>query len=151
MVGLPGQTIEHLVHDLRFFVTKDIDMLGMGPYIPHPNTPLYRQSTPDFDPFSMTLKIMALTRLMMPDINIVCSTALQTINPQGLELGLKAGANVVMPVLTPTATRGNYSLYANKKYTRPQELIERIRGYGYEVDLSTWGDSRHYTARQAQL
>jgi len=151
MVGLPGQSVNNLVRDLQFFVDKDIDMLGMGPYIPHPNTPLYKKQVPDFEPFSMTLKIIALARLMMPDINIVCSTALQTLNPQGLELGLKAGANIVMPVLTPEDNRGNYSLYDNKNYTRPQELIERIKGYGYEVGLWTWGDSRHYAVRQAQL
>jgi len=150
MVGLPGQSIENLVHDLQFFVERDIDMLGMGPYIPHPATPLYKQPAPDFDPFTMTLKIIALSRLLMPDINIVCSTALQTINPRGLELGLKAGANVVMPVLTPEANRGNYSLYANKNYSRPQELLERIRGFGFEVDVWTWGDSKHYAARRLQ-
>lgn len=150
MVGLPGQSIENLVRDLQFFVERDIDMLGMGPYIPHPNTPLYMKQVPDYDPFIMTLKIIALARLMMPDINIVCSTALQTINPRGLELGLKAGANIVMPVLTPENYRSSYSLYADKNYTRPLKLIEQIRGYGYEVELRTWGDSRHYAARQAQ-
>jgi len=150
MVGLPGQSIENLVHDLQFFVERDIDMLGMGPYIPHPATPLYKQPAPDFDPFTMTLKIIALSRLLMPDINIVCSTALQTINPRGLELGLKAGANVVMPVLTPEANRGNYSLYANKNYSQPQELLERIRGFGFEVGVWTWGDSKHYAARRLQ-
>ncbi len=150
MVGLPGQSIENLVRDLQFFVERDIDMLGIGPYIPHPNTPLYKQPAFDFDPFIMTLKIIALARLMMPDINIVCSTALQIINPRGLELGLKAGANIVMPVLTPEDNRGNYSLYINKNYTQPQELVDRIRMFGYEVDPWTWGDSRHYAARQAQ-
>ncbi len=150
MVGLPGQSVNNLVRDLQFFVEKDIDMLGMGPYIPHPNTPLYKKQVPDFEPFSMTLKIMALARLMMPDINIVCSTALLTLNPRGLELGLKAGANVVMPVMTPEDNRSDYSLYNNKHYTRPQELIERIRRYGYTVGLWTWGDSRHYAVRQVQ-
>lgn len=148
MVGLPGQSIADLVHDLQFFVDRDIDMLGMGPYILHLNAPLSKLTVPDFDPFSMTLKIIALSRLMMPDINIVCSTALQTINPRGLELGLKAGANIVMPVLTPENNRGDYSLYADKNYTRPHDLIERIKGYGYEVSLGAWGDSKHYAARR---
>ncbi len=150
MIGLPGQSINNLVRDLRFFVERDIDMLGMGPYIPHPDTPLYKKQTPDFDPFSMTLKIIALARLMMPDINIVCSTALLTINSRGLELGLKAGANVVMPVMTPENNRGDYSLYTDKNFTRPQELIDRIREHGYTVSLWTWGDPKHYAARQAQ-
>lgn len=147
MIGVPGQTIEQLARDLLFFKDRDIDMLGMGPYIPHPHAPLSQKHGPDFDPLVMTVKMLAVARLMMPDINMVCSTALQTINPRGLELGLKAGANVVMPVLTPDENRAEYSLYEDKQYTEPQLLIKQIEELGYEVGLWTWGDSRHYAAR----
>ncbi|MGI5921872.1 MAG: [FeFe] hydrogenase H-cluster radical SAM maturase HydE [Syntrophomonadaceae bacterium] len=148
MIGLPGQTVAQLAADLRFFVDRDIDMLGMGPYITHPDTPLAKKPAADFDPFTTSLKMIAIARLLMPDINIVASTALQTISPRGLELGLKAGANVLMPIMTPDDKRSEYSLYTDKKFTPHEQLIEQIRGYGYEVGLWTWGDSKHYAARK---
>lgn len=149
MVGLPGQTLEHLARDLKFFIDFDIDMLGMGPYIPHHLTPLYKvRDRLEFDPFVVTLKMMALARLLMPDINMVASTALQTINSRGLELGLKAGANIVMPVLTPEPYRESYNLYEEKKYSNPRQLVDEINRYGYPVGLWTWGDSQHYQKRK---
>lgn len=149
MVGLPGQTYEQLAADLEFFRARDIDMLGMGPYIPHPDTPLARSRSPVIDhPFSTTVKMLALARLTMPEINIVCSTALQTLNPAGLALGIKAGANIVMPVMTPEEHRLDYSLYANKKYSSLDKLKSNIAALGYELDLEGWGDSRHYFKRQ---
>lgn len=149
MVGLPGQTYEQLAGDLEFFHKWDIDMLGMGPYISHPDTPLTRSRSPIIDhPFATTLKMMALARLTMPEINIVCSTALQTINPAGLALGIKAGANVVMPVMTPEEHRREYSLYSNKQYSSLDKLINNIAAIGYELALDSWGDSRHYFKRQ---
>lgn len=149
MVGLPGQTYEQLAGDLEFFREWDIDMLGMGPYIIHPDTPLARSRQPIITPaFATTLKMMALARLTMPEINMVCSTALQTINPAGLALGIKAGANVVMPVMTPEERRREYSLYSNKKYSSLDKLINSIADLGYELALSSWGDSRHYYKRQ---
>lgn len=145
MVGLPGQTLKSLARDLKFFVDLDIDMLGLGPYIPQGLTPLYKSRVRlEYDPFMVTLKMLALARLFMPDINMVASTALQTINDRGLELGLMAGANIVMPVLTPEAYRASYSLYEAKKYHDPRQLIDEISGYGYSVGLWTWGDSRHF-------
>jgi len=149
MVGLPGQSYEQLADDLEFFRAWDIDMLGMGPYIPHPDTPLARSRRTIIDhPFATTLKMMALARLTMPDINIVCSTALQTINPAGLSMGIKAGANVVMPVMTPEEHRREYSLYSNKKYSSLDKLVNNISAIGYELVLDDWGDSRHFYKRR---
>lgn len=148
MIGLPGQTAEHLLQDLKFFQAEDVDMLGMGPYIPHRSAPLSKLSPEQqLDPYTTTLKMLALCRLLMPDINMVASTALQSINPQGLRMGLKAGANIVMPVLTPDDMRGNYYLYENKLYKKPQELVEEINSCGYTLGLWEWGDPLHYKRR----
>jgi biotin synthase len=151
MIGLPGQKLEHLAQDLKFFQEQDIDMLGMGPYIPHPDTPLAGSTKAcSFDTFSLTLKMLALARLLMPDINMAVSTALQSIHPQGLRLGLKAGANIVMPVLTPEIYRPQYSLYKNKQVKEAALLLQEIRDSGYRVGLWEWGDSPHYRKRLAK-
>lgn len=148
MIGLPGQKAHHLLQDLEFFKNLDVDMLGMGPYIPHPDAPLYRSRKPThLSPYLSTLKMLALCRITMPDINMVASTALQSIHPQGLQMGLDAGANVVMPVLTPDEVREQYSLYAGKKNRSGQELLSAIRACGYEPGLYTWGDAPHYHKR----
>ncbi|WP_054693172.1 [FeFe] hydrogenase H-cluster radical SAM maturase HydE [Syntrophomonas palmitatica] len=149
MVGLPGQTYEQLAADLLFFVERDIDMLGLGPYIPHPDTPLASgPETVIANPYKTTLKMMALARLLMPYINMVCSTALQTISADGLAMGIKAGANVVMPVMTPEENRSDYSLYAAKKYSSFEQLRHEINAAGYELVLGEWGDSPHYFRRR---
>ncbi len=144
MIGLPGQTAEHLHRDLLFFQEEDVDMLGIGPYIPHPVAPLSEVKAGQLDPYVTTLKMLAFSRLLMPDINIVASTALQSINSEGLRMGLKAGANIVMPILTPEDIREDYYLYENKSYKKVEELIEEITGCGYIVGLWQWGDSLHY-------
>lgn len=149
MVGLPGQTPDHLLADLHFFVTQDIDMLGLGPYLPHPQTPMGETSwSSEVDPLTHTLKIMALSRIWMPDINMVASTALQTLHPQGLAWGLKAGANVVMPVLTPETHRSLYSLYTHKQYRPMEQLAADIERAGYHLGLWQWGDAPHYYRRR---
>ncbi len=147
MVGLPGQTAEHLLRDLEFFQEEDFDMLGIGPYIPHHAAPLSKVKAKQLDPCITTLKMLALCRLLMPDINMVASTALQSINSQGLRMGLKAGANIVMPVLTPEDVRENYYLYENKVHKEPGKLAEEITGCGYILGLWEWGDSLHYEKR----
>jgi biotin synthase len=104
MVGMPFQTLEHLADDLIFMRDFDIDMCGMGPYIEHSETPLYEhrhQLMPTEARFRLTLRMIAILRIMMKDINIASATALQAIHPQGREMALKAGANVIMPNLTP--------------------------------------------------
>jgi biotin synthase len=123
MVGLPGQTWESVVRDIRLFRELDLDMIGVGPFIPHPATPLGsgRLRPPHVNgeqvPNSeiMVYKVMALTRLVCPDANIPSTTALATINKQnGRELGLQRGANVIMPNLTPLKYRRLYEIYPNK-------------------------------------
>ena len=148
MIGLPGQSYEDLAQDLQFFQEKDIDMLGMGPYIPHPYTPLASEKVFIIqDVFTTTIRMLALARILMPDINMVASTALQSIHPDGLRLGLKAGANIVMPILTPEENRRDYMLYANKKHSPFETLQQDIKAAGYEPTLWQWGDSPHYFKR----
>ncbi len=148
MIGLPGQNAEHLTRDLEFFQALDADMLGMGPYIPHPNAPLSRTKARSIlDPYTSTLKMIALARSLMPEINIVASTALQTINPEGLKMGIRAGANIVMPVLTPPRYREQYLLYKDKKHTALQTIEQELAEIRYQVKLDQWGDPAHYFRR----
>ncbi len=111
LVGLPNQTIESLSHDILFFKELDADMVGIGPFIPHEQTPLKDSDKGDF---WLALKVMALTRLMLPDINIPATTAMETINPNGRLIALQSGANVVMPNVTSTEYRAKYEIYPGK-------------------------------------
>lgn len=112
LVGLPGQTVESLADDLLFFKQLPVDMAGIGPFIPHPQTPLADEK-PDGH-FELALKMMAVMRLLLPDINIPATTAMETLHPQGRLLALQAGANVVMPNTTDTEYRPLYELYPGK-------------------------------------
>ncbi|NQT54022.1 [FeFe] hydrogenase H-cluster radical SAM maturase HydE [bacterium] len=123
MVGIPGQTMDTLADDIELFHTLDLDMIGLGPYIPHPDTPLYHQAEQLQAPEGqqvpatedMTYRVLALARLACPDANIPSTTALATLNQaEGRELGLQRGANVVMPNLTPVAYRALYEIYPAK-------------------------------------
>ncbi len=123
MIGIPGQTYEILAADIEWFRALDLDMIGVGPYIPHPATPLGRgEASPAAPPGRqvpnselMTYKVIALARLVCPEANIPSTTALATINKEtGRELGLSRGANVVMPNLTPPAYRVLYEIYPSK-------------------------------------
>ena len=111
LVGLPDQTIESLANDILFFKKLNADMIGIGPFIPHKETPLKEASKGDF---WLALKVMALTRIIMPDINIPATTAMETINPNGRIIALQSGANVVMPNVTSTKYRAKYEIYPNK-------------------------------------
>lgn len=112
LVGLPGQTPESLANDLLFFQQLPVDMAGIGPFIPHPNTPLKDQTAEGH--FELSLKMMAIMRLLLPDINIPATTAMETLHPQGRLLALQCGANVVMPNVTATDYRKQYELYPGK-------------------------------------
>jgi len=123
MLGLPGQTYASVAQDLALFGELDLDMIGLGPYIPHPATPLgsgFRvfpsvngEQVPNSE--LMVYKAVALTRLVRPDANLPATTALATINQRnGRELGLQRGANVVMPNLTPRKYRRLYEIYPGK-------------------------------------
>ena len=117
MIGLPFQTLSDLADDLIFFRDFDIDMAGMGPYIEHEDTPLYQYRGELLslrERFELSMKMVALLRIIMKDINIAATTAMQTIDPQGREKALLVGANVIMPNLTPVKYRESYLLYQNK-------------------------------------
>jgi biotin synthase len=156
MIGLPFQTLSDLADDLIFFRDFDIDMAGMGPYIEHEDTPLYEfrdQLLPLRERFLLSLKMVALLRIMMKDINIAATTAMQTIDPQGREKALLVGANVIMPNLTPVKYRQNYLLYENKPCLDEEAeeckscLEARIALAGDEIGYGEWGDSRHFKRR----
>ena len=127
MIGLPGQTIRDLANDIVFYGEENLDMVGMGPYIPHAATPMgdeskskdeveegiFRCSTSTLD---FVCRMIALTRLYLHNVNIVAATALEALDPEGgRNRGIEAGANVVMPVLTPEKYGCNYDLYPGKR------------------------------------
>lgn len=158
MVGLPGQTVEDIADDILFFYDEDVDMLGMGPYIPHHGTPLHYLEQ-SFDPESalkMGLKMIATCRIALKDVNIATTTALQALHPEGRELGLLAGANVLMPNITDTKYREGYQLYEGKPCMDENAdqcigcLSRRIASIGESIGFDEWGDSRHFTARREQ-
>ncbi len=158
MIGLPGQTISHLADDLLFFKTMDIDMVGMGPYIEHVDTPLYariQELEPRESRFDLALKMVASLRILMKDINIAATTAMQTIDPQGREKALMVGANIIMPNLTPVKYRENYKLYEDKPCMDEDAdecrscLEARIHMSGNQIGWDEWGDSKHFAARQS--
>jgi biotin synthase len=158
MIGLPFQTIDDLAGDLLFMKEFNIDMCGMGPYIEHADTPLIEHSEtllPLKERFDLTLKMIAIIRIMMKDINIVAATALQAIDPIGREKAVMIGANILMPNITPGKYRDSYKLYDNKPCTDDsaedcQSCLEaRVSLADAEVIYGEWGDSKHYTDRRA--
>ena len=112
LVGLPGQTLQDLAADLLFFKEFPVDMAGIGPFIPHPHTPLAHEKADGH--FDLSLKMMAIMRLLLPDINIPATTAMETLHPQGRMIALQCGANVVMPNVTEGDYRKKYELYPGK-------------------------------------
>ncbi len=158
MIGLPFQTLDDLAGDLLFMKEFDIDMCGMGPYIEHADTPLIAQSStllPIEERFDLTLKMIAILRIMMKDINIVAATALQAIDPMGREKAIRIGANILMPNITPGKYRDSYKLYDNKPCTDDsaedcQSCLEaRVSLADNEVIYGEWGDSKHYSDRRS--
>lgn len=157
MIGLPFQTLADLADDLLFLKEFDIDMAGMGPYIEHHNTPLYQFRDillPRKERFYLSLKMVALLRILMKNINIAATTAMQTIDPQGREKAIMVGANVIMPNLTPLKYRENYLLYQDKPCIDEEAeeckgcLEARIHIAGAEVGYGEWGDSKHFEGRR---
>ncbi len=154
MIGLPFQTPEDLADDLLFLRQMDVAMVGMGPYIEHEDTPLYKFRSlikTKQERFDLALKMIATLRVLMPDINIAAATALQAIDPTGREKALTIGANIVMPNITPCNYRKEYQLYENKPcLDEDAELCRncleaRIELAGCEIGYGEWGDSRHFT------
>lgn len=117
MLGIPGQTLDSVVEDLLTFAELKLDMVGLGPYLKHPETPLGQSDQTSEVPVSadFTCRCYALTRLLLPNANIPSTTALSTLDPlNGRTLGLTAGANVFMPNLTPAIYREGYQIYPGK-------------------------------------
>ncbi|WP_296397951.1 [FeFe] hydrogenase H-cluster radical SAM maturase HydE [Acidaminococcus timonensis] len=158
MIGLPGQTLDDLAGDILFYRDMDIDMIGMGPYVVHHNTPIGKEvvaaggntEAAQQERFILGLNMIAVTRLFLPDRNIAATTALQALNPLGRELGLKAGANILMPIVTLPKFRPDYLLYDNKPCVEdsPDQcrncLAGRVASVGDTVGFGKWGDSLHY-------
>ena len=162
MVGLPGQTYPDLVRTLDLFRELDLDMIGVGPYLPHPHTPLglafqkTRGAHPEQVPNTvlMTLKMIALTRILCPTTNIPATTALAAAGGKlGFRIGLRWGANVFMPAVTPSRFRWLYQIYPPRTVrTEPLHIQRRritgaISAMGRQVDRTT-GDSIHYRTRR---
>lgn len=136
MVGSPYQTVDNLIEDIRFLQELQPDMIGIGPYITHEQTPFAHWENGSLQ---MTLRLLSILRLLFPYVLLPATTALGTIHPQGRELGLRAGANVVMPNLSPVNVRKLYELYENKICTGEEAaqcrgcLEKRVRQAGYEI------------------
>ncbi|MBQ0122714.1 MAG: [FeFe] hydrogenase H-cluster radical SAM maturase HydE [Bacteroidales bacterium] len=148
MIGLPFQSCRDLAGDLLFLKEFDIDMVGMGPYIPHPGTPLGKEclsalSIPTAEErLSLSLKMVALLRLLMPDINIAATTALEVLDPRGREKAIAAGANIVMPNISPARVRAGYDLYEGKRNLTESPALGEI-----EIGYNQWGDSLRFKSR----
>ncbi len=143
MVGSPGQTLETLIEDLRYLEQLQPHMAGIGPFIPQHDTPFAKEAG---GTLGMTLKLLAVLRLMFPKILLPATTALGTIHPKGREMGILSGANVVMPNLSPVGVREKYLLYDNKVFTGEESaqsirlLKEHMSKIGYKL-CSERGDS----------
>ena len=143
MVGSPYQTAEHLAEDMLFIRELNPQMVGIGPFIVHRDTPFADQTSGTLE---LTLFMLGLLRLMLPKVLLPATTALGTIDPKGRELGILAGANVLMPNLSPTGVRKDYSLYDNKICTGDEAaecrscLERRMEAVGYQI-VTARGDS----------
>ena len=144
MVGSPYQTVDALAKDLRFIETFKPDMCGIGPFVPHHDTPFKDEPAGTLD---LTLMLLSIIRIIHPPVLLPATTALGTIHPNGRELGIQAGANVVMPNLSPVAVRKKYALYDNKICTGDESaqcrhcLDARMHAIGYYLAVDR-GDAR---------
>ena len=144
MVGSPGQTAEHLAEDFRFIRELQPEMVGIGPFIPHKDTPFASKAQGSLE---LTLYLLSLLRIQQPDVLLPATTALATIHERGRELAIEAGANVIMPNLSPAGVRGKYALYDGKVCTGEEAaecrdcLEKRIESMGYRVVVGR-GDHR---------
>ena len=188
MIGLPEQTIEDLANDIIFFKENDIDMLGMGAYIPHKNTPLgqnyftennfHSSSLRAFEKcvaisgnseeiatpkrlamtdsnyrLQLSLNMIAVARIVLKDVNIASTTALETLSQNGRILGLQYGANVVMPQFTPNSYKANYLLYDKKPLVDETETVLKnftvaCENIGRKVAFGKSGTSQHFVNRK---
>lgn len=153
MIGLPGQTADDLAGDLLFFRDEDIDMIGMGPFLPHPDTPLGNVKVDEADQLRLGVNMVAAARLFLPDRNIAATTVLQNLAPDGREQALLAGANVIMPNVTDLDFRGAYELYKKPVVDEVSgrsgapTVEERVRAIGEEIAWDSPGNPQHFTNR----
>ncbi len=144
MVGAPGQTTAYLIEDLRFLQDLQPHMIGIGPFLPHKDTPFKDEPRGSYH---LTLQLLSILRLMFPKVLLPATTALGTIHPLGREKGILAGANVVMPNLSPTNVRGKYLLYDGKICTGDEAaechgcMEKRMERIGYQV-VTSRGDAK---------
>jgi len=144
MVGLPGQTIESVANDLLFLKEIGIDMAGIGPFIPAPNTPLEHEKGGTFD---LALHTMALMRLLMPNINIPATTAMETLHPMGQIIALKAGANVVMPNITSDKYAQLYQIYPGKTGLAQSDIAQKISSINRKISME-YGNSPKFQKKE---
>ena len=149
MIGSPHQTIDHLVQDIKYIERLHPQMIGIGPFVPHRDTPFGNEQPGSVE---MTLKLLSVFRLMNPDALIPATTALATLDKKGREHGILAGANVVMPNLSPRADRKKYELYNDKAFLKAEAaeglsmLRKQLAAIGYEVAVDR-GDYQHINNR----
>ncbi len=156
MIGLPKQSLEDLASDLLFLQDFNIDMVGMGPYVEHIETPMYKQKDfliPQEDRYHLTLLMYALLRIMMKDVNIASTTALDALNPTGRIEALSVACNVLMPNLTPIIYTSNYHLYNNKPDSlHSDKLVAYIEKHktlhGNNIAFGEHGNSKHFENRK---
>ena len=158
MIGVPGQTEEDLVDDILFYRDMKIDMIGMGPYIIHKDTPLGQEwkdiVLPSEKRVELGLKMIALTRIFLKDVNIAATTALQGLDSHGREKGLLAGANILMPTATLEEHKKKYLLYDNKPGIEDSvekcrdDMDKKVKSIGDEIVYGEWGDSLHFKRKK---
>lgn len=154
LIGFPEQTIEDLAYDVLFFKEMDVDMIGMGPYIVHKNTPMAHYfdeyQAKKQETFELGIKMIAVCRIVLKDVNIASTTALQAMYDDGREQGLLCGANVLMPQHSPFNVRKQYQLYEGKPFldetdkSSLEDLERRVHSIGRTLGYHEWGDSRHF-------
>ena len=158
MIGLPGQTLEDLAEDILFYEENNIAVIGMGPYVVHHNTPIGNEVVTAgkdsrkgrAERLRLGINMVAVTRLYLKDVNIAATTALQALHPLGREMALKAGANILMPLVTIPKYRRQYQLYDNKPCLEDGQdqcrscLAGRVASIGDRVGWGQWGDSPHF-------
>ena len=136
LVGLPDQTVESLAEDILFFKELDADMIGIGPFIPHPDTPLKDANTGSLD---LAIKVMAITRILLKDINIPATTAMESLRADGRLLALQSGANVVMPNLTDDCYKKMYEIYPNKISATREDLDLKLKTINRYIETDSCG------------
>lgn len=138
MVGLPGQRIESIAEDILLFRKLELDMIGIGPFIANPDTPLGREKK---DNFELSLRTLAVARLVCPTAHMPATSAMEALNPRGREIALRCGANVIMPNLTPRRFKENYILYPGKICVseEPEKCSGCIRSMLFSIGRQ-WGD-----------